>query len=309
MILQHLMYSRSRTKDYRWMMIAPELTDQGSLAIFEQLYSQWREVLATRPIDTTFPLVAGLKLPEKPVYCLVTFVETAYKDIHARPVQSLHGVCINIADAPDAHCILPWFLSDPDHFDPWPQVNYGGADALSGDVRELRVDLEQYSSKGNTQSLGISNQKRFIPYTDSGRNSLLATLENYSTFNINFVFGGSPIMDVEEQVFDFNIFAPLFYYQKSSCRISIKEQKTWRSSFLVKNYILSVIKNKKGSDEVIDEEKFSIRSSNIKDTDVGLDMIESYNQAKTAYNNLISRLRKTGWYVSKTGYELQKIGR
>ena len=305
MYIQQLLYARSRTRDYRWMIKPSGFSYEENLTILENLHSQWRGVMSTHSLDSNLPLVAGLNFPNDSFYCLVAFTETNHKDIHARPIQSMHGICINTDDAaPDLCTMLPWFLSNPEKFDPWNEIDYEGADALYGNVREIEVEPSHYACKGSGGGLNVNiGQKKFIPYTDSGKLSLLTTLEKLQKCDINFIFGGTPVMDVDELRFNFNIFAALFHYRKTTGTIVVKEQKSWHSLAL-KKYVISV--TKKGTTDTIDEEKFSIPQ--VKGTTIDMDFINSHKQARYAYNKIINRLVEAGWYVSRTEQELQKVG-
>ncbi len=306
MIYQQLMYSRSKTKDYRWMIAPSSILSENNLTILVRLYSHWRDASYKRNIFKEFPVLAGIRFEDTSTYCVVTFAETQHRDIHARPIHSLYGICIDTTFPEGHQGVIMEFIRNPQQADPWHNIDYTGADTLQRGVMELESEesINQDSHTWNKDR--TTSYKPHIAYTESGYNSLIATLEHAGdeVFKTNFVFGGAPIMDIDEQHFNFDIFVPLYNYQKIACNIDIREQKSWRSFALKTFYIYA---HRSGDNTTkLHEEKFTIPFNEVSKSKQ--ELLE-HPKAKEARSVVVAKLLKEGWYETKELYKLQKLGR
>lgn len=199
MIYQELLYSRSLSRDYRWMIIPPKIS-QESLKVLNQLYNlydKYKHVFEKSSVS--------------PLYCLnhtdVTFLVSCglsnYKDKDGRDIYCLQGISVTQEYRRYFWFILPWILltnyEGKGLLNIWKNIDFSGADDI---VRRASEDyafgldrLDEPLAKliqtpGSLEKLH-ANEPAYIPFDRNGLKELSHLLLSYNDCT-DFAFGATP---------------------------------------------------------------------------------------------------------------------
>ena len=211
MIYQELLYSRSFSKDYRWMIIPSDVSSE-SLKALNQLYNLYDKYKN-----------AFSKSPLSPLYCLnhpgVTFLVSCglsnHKDRDGRDIYCLQGICVPHEYRRHFWFILPWILANYNSenlLNAWGKIDFHSADDI---VRRASEDcffkLDQLDeslakitqpSKSTPENLPI-NEPVYISFDENGLKEISHLLSSYHDC-LDFAFGATPEM---VKSFNFKIIA------------------------------------------------------------------------------------------------------
>lgn len=212
MIYQELLYSRSLSKDYRWMII-PSKVSPESLKALNQLYNLYDKH------KNTFSKASVLSL-----YCLnhsdMTFLVSCglsnHKDKDGRDIYSLQGMCVTQEYKRHLWFILPWILANyntRDTLNIWRNIDFSQADDIvrrtSGDClfkpEQLDESLAELTKtlKPTPEKLSI-HEPTYISFNKEGLKELSHLLATAYHECIDFAFGVTPEMAKD---FNFKIIA------------------------------------------------------------------------------------------------------
>ncbi|MGQ3684327.1 MAG: hypothetical protein ACUBOA_04835 [Candidatus Loosdrechtia sp.] len=212
MIYHELLYSRSLTKDYRWMIIPPKISRE-SLKALNQLYNFYEKHKG-----------AFNKSPVPPFYCfnhpeaifLVSCGLSDYKDKEGRDIYFLQGMSASNKYKRHFWLILPWILNNFTGnylLNPWSKLDFRSADNLvrhaSGEY-SLKIDqlTESLAELAKTQKSIpeniTGNRSAFISYDKEGLKELTRLISSTYHDCMDFAFGATPEM---VSTFNFRIIA------------------------------------------------------------------------------------------------------
>lgn len=212
MIYQELLYSRSLSKDYRWMIVPPKVSPE-SLKTLNQLYNLYDKH------KHTFSKTAVL-----PLYCInhagMTFLVSCgpsnHKDKDGRDIYCLQGICVRQEYQRHLWLNFPWILVNyqtKGALNIWRSIDFSQADDLvrhaSGDCffRFGQEDkpLSELTKPTNPPSGKLfTDEPTYISFDKDGLKELSHLLvSNYHTC-VDFAFGVTPEMIKQ---FDFKIIA------------------------------------------------------------------------------------------------------
>lgn len=211
MIYQELLYSRSLSKDYRWMMIPPQVSLE-SLKVLNQLYNFY---------DTHKNIFRRSSV--SPLYCInqpeTTFLVSCglseHKDKDGRDIYCLQG--ISVAQKYKRHFwfILPWILNNYDSeqiLNTWQKIHFSAADDMVRRISEncaFKLDqLDETIAELTKETKSITENLPaqvpvYIPFDKEGLKELSHVISSYHHC-IDFAFGATPEM---VKAFDFKIIA------------------------------------------------------------------------------------------------------
>lgn len=212
MIYQELLYSRSLSKDYRWMIVPPKVSPE-SLKALNQLYN-WYDMH-----KNTF-----CKASVAPLYCInhsgMTFLVSCgpsnHKDKDGRDIYCLQGICVRQEHKGHLWLNLPWILAHyptKDTLNIWRNIDFSQADDLvrraSGDCF-FRFDQGDKPLSELTKPTNLPSEKLFtdeptyISFDKDGLKELSHLLISAYHNCVDFAFGVTPEM---VKKFDFKIIA------------------------------------------------------------------------------------------------------
>ncbi|MCF6155293.1 MAG: hypothetical protein E3K36_08575 [Candidatus Brocadia sp.] len=210
MIYQELLYSRSLSKDYRWMIVPPKVSPE-SLKALNQLYNLYDKY------KSTFS-----KSPVLPLYCLnqpeATFLVSCglsnHRDKEGRDIYCLQG--ISIAQEYQRHFwfILPWIVANHGSeglLNTWKNIDFPDADDIvhriskdhSFKLDQLDESLAELTkTPKSTEKLSI-DEPLYISFDKNGLKELSRVVSLHHDC-MDFAFGVTPEM---AKNFDFRIIA------------------------------------------------------------------------------------------------------
>ncbi|MBK7919174.1 MAG: hypothetical protein IPJ94_23495 [Chloroflexi bacterium] len=209
---QQILYSRSLSEDYRWLILPANISSPSlnRLKQFYDLFDIKKKQITNEPLTT--------------IYCL-NFINTTYlicclrsnhKDSHGREIYCLQGISIDQVYRRHFWFVLPWLLTNHIQIlDIWQHIDFDGADRLNqyqSQTYELslsKVDFGAVNFLSNlTEQEGKISKKAPVQITfDTQGFDELVSLIASPTFPLsNFAFGATIEM---LDYFQFAIFAPI----------------------------------------------------------------------------------------------------
>lgn len=214
MIYQALLYSRSLSKDYRWMVV-PQKISGDSLKVLNQLYNMF-----DKRKDSFY------NSPVSPLYCLdhpeMTFLVKCgvsnYKDKDGRAIHCLQGIGVIQKYKRHLRLMLPWILTHYDSegiLNTWSKIDFSDADNIvsrkskdyyfkSDQLEESPVKLHQTRESLSVTSL--TSEPSCITFDRDGLKELSRLISSSCHDRMDFAFGATPEMI---NAFDFKIIASL----------------------------------------------------------------------------------------------------
>lgn len=212
MIYHELLYSRSLTKDYRWMILPPKVSWE-SLKVLNQLYNLYDKHKGTFSKSCIQPLYC-FNHPEATF--LVSCGLSDHKDKDGRNIYSLQGISVSNKYKRHFWFILPWILDnfDSEHLlNTWRKLDFSSADEvvrhLSGEY-PLKIDqlTESLAELAKTQKFVPENipvnRQTFISYDKEGLKDLSHLISSTYHDCMDFAFGATSEMI---RAFNFKIIA------------------------------------------------------------------------------------------------------
>lgn len=202
MIYQELLYSRSFSRDYRWMIVPPQVSRE-SLASLNHLYNLYDQHKS-----------AFEKSPVLPLYCLnhpeATFLVSCglsdQKDKDGRAIYCLQGICVAREYRRQFWRVLPRILGHDDGkglLNRWKNIDFSEADDL------LRCISKEYSFAPDHPDEPLAKQTQtgispppeklpvqktaYISFDKNGLTDLCHALSLYRNCT-DFAFGATPEM-------------------------------------------------------------------------------------------------------------------
>ena len=211
MIYQELLYSRSLSKDYRWMIVPPKVSSESLKALNQlyNLYDKYKNAFSNPPV--------------LPLYCLnhpeMTFLVSCglsnHKDKDGRDIYFLQGIGVPHEYRRHFWFILPWILANYDNEDllnPWRKIDFYDADDLvhhsSADyffkLDQLNEPLAELTkTQKYTPEKLLINEPKYISFDKNGLKELSHILSSHHDC-MDFAFGATKEM---MKAFDFKVIA------------------------------------------------------------------------------------------------------
>jgi len=211
MIYQALLYSRSLSKDYRWMIV-PSKVSPESLKALNQLYNLYDKYKSTFSKSSVLPLYC-LNHPEATF--LVSCGLSNHKDKDGRDIYCLQGISVAHEYRRHFWFILPWILANYDSeglLNTWRNIDFPVADDI---VRRTSGDCFFKLDQLDESLAGLTKTPKYIPeilpiddpsYISFDKNGLKGLSHLLSSYHdcMDFAFGATPEM---AKNFDFKIIA------------------------------------------------------------------------------------------------------
>ncbi len=211
MMYQELLYSRSLSKDYRWMIVPPKVSPE-SLKALNQLYNMYDKYKHTFSESSILPLYC-LNHPEATF--LVNCGLSNHKDKDGRDIYCLQGISIAQEYRRHFWFILPWILANYESeglLNAWKNIDFSGADDIVHRISEdhsfkldqLDESLAELTKtpKSMVEKLPI-DEPLYISFNKNGLKELSHVLSSHHDC-MDFAFGVTPEM---VKNFDFKIIA------------------------------------------------------------------------------------------------------
>lgn len=196
---QHLLYSRSLTKDYRWMVI-PQWSSADDLIKLKELFERY---------DVYKDKKAFSEAEIKSIYCLrlsnmVAFVRccsSEHQDSYGRQIYCLQGIGVQLKYDRHFWFALPWLLAEHMFFlDVWRNTDFQSADELFKTTsKNFELDLnfrelpfmDQFSELPENS---LSENQTSLSFDQNGFKQLLRFISSPNTPAVDFAFGVVPEM-------------------------------------------------------------------------------------------------------------------
>jgi hypothetical protein len=212
MIYQALLYSRSLSKDYRWMIV-PQRVSGENLKVLNQLYNMFDKRKDSFCNSSVSPLYC-LNHPE--MTFLVSCGLSNHKDKDGRAIYCLQGIGVIQKYKRHLWLMLPWILTHYDSegiLNTWSKIDFSDADNIvsrksedyhfkSDQLEESIVKLHQ--TREVLPVFAPANDPACVTFDGDGLKELahLISLSRYD--RMDFAFGATPEMI---NAFDFKIIA------------------------------------------------------------------------------------------------------
>jgi len=196
---QHLLYSRSLSKDYRWMIV-PQGSSADDLKKLRELYDRYdihkgKKAFHEADIDSIYCLQLSS------ITVLIRCCLSDYKDEYGREIYCLQGISISPAYKRHFWFALPWLLANHmASLNTWQKVNFQIADELRSTAsNDYELDL-------NFNKLPLSDSSNIVPdntlpddqillsFNSDGFKQLLRFISSPHTPLVDFAFGTTPEM-------------------------------------------------------------------------------------------------------------------
>lgn len=167
----YLLYSRSLTRDFRWMLVSPNISSYD-LKMLTQLFSAWRssEWRGASEQSQFHPLF-GLNLTT--TYALVTVLQIEHKDAFSRPLACLQGIAIPYSLQKDLSSITQHILGDyKSVLNAWKHVDFKDADQIENSIATVSFSQDQLQANIPIELLR-AKQKDHLNY--SGNQVILSS--------------------------------------------------------------------------------------------------------------------------------------
>ncbi|MFO0792659.1 MAG: hypothetical protein U0586_01210 [Candidatus Brocadiaceae bacterium] len=212
MIYQALLYSRSLSKDYRWMIV-PQKVSEESLKVLKQLYNMFdkrKDGFHNAPVS--------------PLYCLnhpeMTFLVSCglsnHKDKDGRAIYCLQGIGVMQKYKRHLWLMIPWILTHYDSegiLNTWSKIDFSDADNIvsrksedyyfkSDQLEESLVKLHQ--TRESPPVFAPTNNPACVTFDGEGLKELAHLISLSRHDRMDFAFGATPEMI---DAFDFRIIA------------------------------------------------------------------------------------------------------
>ncbi len=212
MIYQELLYSRSLSKDYRWMIVPPGIPQESLKALntIFNLYDKYRNIFSK---SSVFPLYC---LNHSGTTFLVKCSLSKHKDKEGRGIYCLQGISVAQKHKRYLWFVLPWILANYDSeniLNTWSSIDFHDADnivrRISGDrsfkLDQLNESIAEltHTPKAVPEKL-FTNKPTYIPFNNDGLKKLSHLIASSYHDCVDFAFGATPEM---VKAFNFKIIA------------------------------------------------------------------------------------------------------
>lgn len=193
------LYSRSLSKDYRWILIPPTISHEKlrlCLKIFE-----WFDVHRTNKVIRESKIPTLYCLNFSGVITLFTCGLSSYRDKYGREIYSLQGIAVDAIYQRHFWFLLPWLITQ--HLkilDVWNNIGFDNADQLDGaksHTLEWRPSLPDLTLPNEFKyPLATPWDKREndivdLEFSVTGFRKLLSYFSSTSTPTFEFAFGAT----------------------------------------------------------------------------------------------------------------------
>lgn len=197
MLYQFILYSRSRVKDYRWMLL-PSNIRKTTLAHLNSLYNIYDDQKRR-----SFYQNANIA----PVFCvdfgknnlLFQMGLTGHQDNYSRPIFGLFGISIQNSEREALRDNLTDLLKNHEKtLNPFQKINFQDSDALSGMRSQFRTfqpirKKPKYLNASASKRI-MDDKQLILDYSDNGFDQLIEVFQNPRNPLVNFAFGATEQM-------------------------------------------------------------------------------------------------------------------
>ncbi len=198
-----LLYSRSLSRDYRWMVVPPKAAHEGLKALNQlyNLYDKNKSVLGKSPLPPLYCMTRG------EATFLVTCGQSNLKDKEGRAIYYLQGISVARAYWKDFWHALPRILDNygkSDLLNAWGNIDFRNADELARSVSSEYVYWHEQPNNPpkNAARPALNPEKSCAsePMQVSFDKNGLSELSSFITSScpegecIDFAFGATPEM-------------------------------------------------------------------------------------------------------------------
>lgn len=189
MKLHQLLFSRSLSQDYRWML-APDWITSSDLKKLREIYYAYDEYKTEKPFDDT-SLTPVYFINLRSVSALVICSPTNQTDQYSRQIYGLQGIAVPDDYKRHLWFALPWILSDYKKIlNVWSTLDARSADQLQKSPSPtINFDLNESNPSRLSVTPTEFHDKSKIEYSQSGFQKLLSIVTSNTTPRIDFAFG------------------------------------------------------------------------------------------------------------------------
>lgn len=193
MIYQKLLWSRTKSHDWRWLVFPESLTEPEAevlRSIFDQYVSAYKTQFLKLEIDPWY----FLSFSESSV--LFQCKKTPYVEWQGRTIYALQGISVAHEYRRHMWFVLPWILKIFNQIvDVWQDLDFSEADNIK---RHPRIISEQFNiAVVNNQTIDVPflatsagpKEQLTLPFTNLGFEQLVQALLMPETPFLNFAFG------------------------------------------------------------------------------------------------------------------------
>ena len=323
-----LLYSRSFEKDYRWMLIGPDMDLEfySKLKIINDHFDQIKEKINID--ENNIPPLYFLVFQKYSV--LLQNIKSNHTDKFGRAIYALQGIYVPNEYLRDFWYLIPWIIDSKKFINIWDNINFETADELSMNTESIiELDLEiKFNNKFLNNLLlqpfrKIDEFPIYLPYSNIGYSVLLEFLLSPMIPITEFCYGISK--ECFNEINNINIVALLGENKSNLIKNSIKENKNIKEIKVCEIKIKSK-KNKHlfgiRSNETlflvaeisINNKKLNIIKENLGYPSDHYNLIKKAPTLKTKkiLENILQQLKNEGWKIVSHdkekwwGYKLEK---
>jgi hypothetical protein len=192
-----LLYSRSSTKDYRWMLI-PEKISPDELRRLSDVYDVFdRHKNASRLIHAEIPPLFLLKFEN--LYTLICCQKTPAIDEYGRTIYAMQGICVPLEQATQLRNCLPHILQENiDLLNVWASFSAKDGDKLAftfSAENDFHLPTESAQHKRNSKKQTPALDEMIITTFDKdGLDNIISFFLAPGSPLVEFLFGATPEM-------------------------------------------------------------------------------------------------------------------
>ncbi len=196
-----LLYSRSLSRDYRWMVVPPKAAPEGLKALNQlyNLYDKNKSVLGKSPLPPLYCMTRG------EATFLVTCGQSNQTDKEGRAIYYLQGISVARAYWKDFWQALPWILDNygkSDLLNAWGNIDFRTADDLARSVSDDYVYRHEQPNNPpkNAARPALNPEKSCasepmqVSFDKNGLSELSSFITSSCPEGTDFAFGATPEM-------------------------------------------------------------------------------------------------------------------
>ncbi len=198
MKLSQILYSRSLSQDYRWML-APSWASSNDLKKLRQIYNEYDEYKTEKTFDN--PAVTPTFYLNLSSFSAVVICSPSQQtDQYSRAIYGLQGIAVPASYNRHLWFALPWILlKSKAILNVWESINPKNADQLQNTPSStINFDFET-CDPSLLSGYSINFHQKKLEYSKSGFEQLINIISSSETSQLDFAFGAtSELLNIHE---------------------------------------------------------------------------------------------------------------
>ena len=190
MKIYQILYSRSLSQDYRWML-TPSWVSSSDLKKLRQIYDEYDDYKTEKPFDgtTLFPIFY-LNLPS--ISTVFTCSPIQQTDQYSRRIYGLQGIAVPANYSRHLWFALPWILLKNKTFlNVSESINPKNADQLQKSSSDINFDFEKCDPSLLGDNLTNPHHKQKLECSNAGFETLVGIISSSEVSRLDFAFGAT----------------------------------------------------------------------------------------------------------------------